>query len=126
MSSGSRRFEALERMEDKILEAELRQEAKRRQHEFETMEERGRYRTGASEDEESQYKNYEYNDYEGTTTSKEEIGRPSEDAERGNNFSNGDNDVDRDYVRGSGVSKANEWESVRSDGNEDTESLEME
>ena len=43
--------------------------------------------------------------------SGEEIDGPDEDAEQDDDVSDGDEDVDRDAVKGSGNSGADEWES---------------
>ena len=46
---------------------------------------------------------------EGTTTSREEIDGPDEDAEQDNDVYDGDKDVDQDSIWGSGNYKADEW-----------------
>ena len=57
-------------------------------------------------------------------TSREDIDKTGEDAEQDDNVSNGDEDVNSYAVRGGGSSEADEWKSVKSDGDKDEESLE--
>ena len=49
-------------------------------------------------------------------TSGEYIEGPNKDAERDDDVSNGDEDVDREAVRGGGVSEAEKWENGGSNG----------
>ena len=78
------------------------------------------------EEEEARDEDNSEDDDEGTTTSGEGINGPKEDTERDNNASEWDDDVNQDAIRGGGGSEAYEWESIRSDEDEDEESLEVE
>ena len=60
------------------------------------------------------------------TKSGEDIDGPNKDTKRENNVSDGDEDVDRDSIRGGGGSEAERWESGGSNGDEDKEFLEVE
>ena len=107
-------------------EAELQWEAELRRTEVETMEEGEGSRTGVSEEEEAWYEDDNKDGVEMTTASGEDINIPNEDAERDNNVFDGDEDVDRDAVRGGGGSEADEWETGRIDGDKDEYLLEVE
>ena len=96
-------------MEAKRLEAKLCQENELRRPKVETTEEGEGSRTGAPEEEEARDKDGKEERNEGTTTSGEDIDRPDKDAERDDNVSDGDKDVDGDAVRGSGGSEADKW-----------------
>ena len=74
---------------------------------------------GASEGEELQDEEEEEDGDEGTTTSGEEIDRPDKDAERDNDVSDGDEDVDWDTLWGGGGFEADEWESGGSNRDKD-------
>ena len=90
---------------------------------METKEEGEVSGTGVLEEEEAWYEDdYEYGDG-GTTTSGEEIDGPDGDGERDDYVSDEDEDVNRDTIPGGEVSEADEWESGRSDRDEDRESL---
>ena len=71
---------------------------------------------GVSEEGEARDEDNKKDKDEGTTTSREDIDGPDEDAERDNNVSDGDKDVDRGAIQGSGGYKADKWESCGSDG----------
>ena len=91
--AAERRNEAFDRMEANILEAELRQKSELRRPEVETGS-----GTGASEEEEARDEEDEKDSDEGTMMSGEEIYGPGEDAEREDDVSDVEKDIDHDAV----------------------------
>ena len=78
------------------------------------------------EEEDSLDEDNEEGGNEETTTSGEEIDRTKEYAERYDDVSDREKDVDQDTVWGGGGSEADEWESGGIDVDEDKDSLEAE
>ena len=90
-------------------ESELQKEAKIKRTEVESTEEGEGSGTGVLEEEEVRYNDNKEGDYEGTTTSGEDINGTGEDAERDDNVSDGDEDVDWDAIWSGGGSEAYKW-----------------